>query len=123
MAHSMQKDARDYRKLGSPDDLLSKLLVDKKIWYKYEEEYCMEVNETKLDKSQWIQFYALMCGAFVAIEAMVFQAPAIPAIALYFEIPTHLSGFIVLSFYIMSASLYPITGRLADQYGRRKVLL
>lgn len=83
----------------------------------------METNETKLDKTQWIQFYALMFGAFVAIEAMVFQAPAIPAIALYFDIPTHLSGFIVLSFYIMSASLYPITGRLADQYGRRKILL
>ena len=31
MAHSMQKDARDYRHLGIPDDLFSKLLVDKNI--------------------------------------------------------------------------------------------
>lgn len=86
----------------------------------------MEVKETtvtKITKEQWIQFAALVFGAFIAIEAMAFQAPAIPVIAAYFEVPSHLAGLIVLSFYIISASLYPITGRLADQYGRKRVLL
>ncbi len=77
----------------------------------------------KAPRSRWIQFSALVFGAFIAIEAMVFQAPALPSIALYFEVPTQLAGFIVLAFYIMSASFYPITGRLADEYGRKKILL
>src|SRR5699024_313666 len=54
---------------------------------------------------------------------MVFQAPAIPVIAKAFDVPTHLSGLIVISFYIMSAAFYPITGRLADQFGRKKIIL
>ncbi|WP_342514574.1 MFS transporter [Sporosarcina sp. FSL K6-1522] len=86
----------------------------------------MELNETvvpKTTKSQWIQFSALVFGAFIAIEAMAFQAPAIPVIAAHFEVPSHLAGLIVLSFYIVSASLYPITGRLADKHGRKRVLL
>lgn len=82
----------------------------------------MKVNETA-PKSKWIQFIALLFGSFIAIEAMVFQAPALPSIALFFEVPTQLAGFIVLAFYIMSASFYPITGRLSDQYGRKLVLL
>lgn len=83
----------------------------------------VENKNVKITKEQWIQFIALVFGAFVAIEAMVFQAPAIPAIAQAFEIPTSLSGLIVVSFYVMSAAFYPVTGRLADQFGRRKIIL
>ena len=79
--------------------------------------------DNKLLRSQWIQFSALVFGAFIAIEAMVFQAPAIPAISQHFEIPTHLSGLIILSFYIASTALYPIAGRVSDQIGRKRVLL
>lgn len=77
----------------------------------------------KVTKSQWIQFSALVFGAFVAIEAMAFQAPAIPVISMYFELPTYLAGLILLTFYVASATLYPIVGRLADQYGRKKMLV
>ena len=86
----------------------------------------MEIRESlevKTTKSQWIQFIAVIFGAFVAIEAMAFQAPVIAVIAAHFEVPTHLAGIMILSFYIASASLYPITGRFADQYGRKRVLL
>ncbi len=79
--------------------------------------------ENKILRSQWIQFSALVFGAFIAIEAMVFQAPAIPAISQHFQIPTHLSGLIILSFYIASTALYPIAGRVSDQIGRKRVLL
>ncbi len=79
--------------------------------------------ENKVQKSQWIQFAALVFGAFIAIEAMVFQAPAIPAISQHFQIPTHLSGLIILSFYIASTALYPIAGKVSDQIGRKRVLL
>lgn len=77
----------------------------------------------KTTKEQWIQYLALVFSAFIAVEAMAFQAPAVPVISTYFEIPSHLAALIVLSFYIMSATLYPITGRLADKYGRKKILL
>lgn len=85
----------------------------------------METNpqSEKITKSQWVQFLSLVFGAFVAIEAMAFQAPAIPVISQHFELPTYLAGLILLTFYIASATLYPIVGRLADQYGRKKMLV
>ncbi|MFS0574305.1 MFS transporter [Sporosarcina sp. 179-K 3D1 HS] len=86
----------------------------------------MEVQATqkvKTTKQQWIQYMALVFSAFIAVEAMAFQSPAIPVISNHFQVPSHLAALIVLSFYIMSATLYPISGRLADKYGRKKVLL
>lgn len=80
-------------------------------------------QNAKVTRSQWIQFLALVFGAFVAIEAMAFQAPAIPVISQHFKLPTYLAGLILLTFYVASATLYPIVGRLADQYGRKKMLL
>lgn len=80
-------------------------------------------QDAKVTKVQWIQFLALVFGAFVAIEAMAFQAPAIPVISQHFKLPTYLAGLILLTFYVASATLYPIVGRLADQYGRKKMLL
>ncbi|MFJ7668287.1 MFS transporter [Lysinibacillus sp. NPDC097195] len=80
-------------------------------------------QDAKVSRSQWVQFLALVFGAFVAIEAMAFQAPAIPVISQHFELPTYLAGLILLTFYVASATLYPIVGRLADQYGRKKMLI
>ncbi|MFJ7747855.1 MFS transporter [Peribacillus sp. NPDC097295] len=74
-------------------------------------------------RSQWGQFAALVFGSFIAIEAMVFQAPAIPSISEHFQLPTYLAGLIILSFYIASTALYPVMGRVADQLGRKRVLL
>lgn len=76
-----------------------------------------------ITKSKWIQFIALVFGAFVSIEAMSFQAPAIPAISEHFQLPTYLAGLILLTFYVASATLYPIVGRLADHFGRKKLLV
>lgn len=83
----------------------------------------MFLLENKIQRSQWVQFIALLFGSFICIEAMVFQAPAIPSISQHFELPTYLAGLIVISFYIISASFYPIMGRLADQHGRKKIML
>lgn len=74
----------------------------------------------KITKSQWVQFIALIFGAFVSIEAMAFQAPAISE---HFQLPTYLAGLILLTFYVASATLYPIVGRLADHFGRKKLLV
>lgn len=74
-------------------------------------------------RSQWGQFAALVFGSFISIEAMVFQAPAIPSISQHFLLPTYLAGLIILSFYISSTALYPVMGRVADQFGRKRVLL
>ncbi len=79
--------------------------------------------ENKVQRSQWVQYIALLFGSFICIEAMVFQAPAIPSISQHFELPTYLAGLIIISFYITSASFYPIMGRIADRFGRKKILL
>lgn len=83
----------------------------------------MFLLENKIQRSQWVQFIALLFGSFICIEAMVFQAPAIPSISQHFELPTYLAGLIIISFYITSASFYPIMGRIADRVGRKKILL
>ncbi|SEN04572.1 Predicted arabinose efflux permease, MFS family [Mesobacillus persicus] len=79
--------------------------------------------ETKVSRKTWTQFFALVFGGFVCIEAMVFQAPAVPLIAAHFEVPAFLSGLIILSFYITSTAFYPLAGRVADQIGRKRVIL
>lgn len=100
-------------------------LICKRFNYDRREWLIMEskIKDEKITRSHWIQFFALVFGAFVAIEAMAFQAPAIPVISQHFELPTYLAGLILLTFYIASATLYPIVGRLADQYGRKKMLI
>ncbi|WP_042356056.1 MFS transporter [Bacillus rubiinfantis] len=79
--------------------------------------------ETSVTRKHWIQFVALVFGAFICIEAMVFQAPAVPIIAQHFKVPAFLSGLIILSFYITSTAFYPLAGRIADRVGRKRVIL
>lgn len=80
-------------------------------------------NKEEFGRKQWIQFIALVFGAFVCIEAMVFQAPAVPIIAEHFGVPSFLAGLIILSFYIASTAFYPIAGKIADSVGRKRVIL
>lgn len=79
--------------------------------------------EATLSGKKWIQFVALVFGAFICIEAMVFQAPAVPLIAAHFGVPAFLAGLIILSFYITSTAFYPLAGRVADSIGRKRVIL
>ncbi|GHH96765.1 MFS transporter [Neobacillus kokaensis] len=79
--------------------------------------------EGTVTRKQWIQFVALVFGAFICIEAMVFQAPAVPIIAQHFKVPAFLAGLIILSFYITSTAFYPLAGRIADRVGRKRVIL
>ncbi|MCH6267286.1 MFS transporter [Neobacillus citreus] len=79
--------------------------------------------ENTVTRKQWIQFVALVFGAFICIEAMVFQAPAVPIIAQHFKVPPFLAGLIILSFYITSTAFYPLAGRVADRIGRKRVIL
>ncbi|MFP7296455.1 MFS transporter [Neobacillus niacini] len=79
--------------------------------------------EATVTRKQWTQFIALVFGAFICIEAMVFQAPAVPLIAQHFGVPSFLAGLIILSFYITSTAFYPLAGRIADSIGRKRVIL
>ncbi len=71
----------------------------------------------------WTIYSSLLCGTFVTMEAAAFQAPAIPSITRHFGIPVSLAALIMLLYFIALTVFAPIAGRLADQIGRRRMVL
>jgi MFS family permease len=65
----------------------------------------------------------LLFSTIVTIEAMTFQAPALPTILRHFGMEMNAGALVILLFYSASASFAPLTGRLADQMGRRRMML
>lgn len=74
-------------------------------------------------RAAWKSYLSLLCGTFVTVEAAAFQAPVIPSIARYFGIQISLAALIMLLYFIALTVLAPIMGRLADQVGRKRVVL
>lgn len=73
-------------------------------------------------KSPWGKFLILMVGSFIAIEAATFQAPAMPTIGKHFGISEDATALLVLLYYLGLVVFSPIFGRVADSYGRKKVI-
>lgn len=71
----------------------------------------------------WKIFLVLLFSSFITYEAGSFQAPAVPSIARHFGIPMNLAAFILLLYYLGVTVFAPIMGRLADQVGRKRMLL
>jgi len=71
----------------------------------------------------WLLFGALLSGTFIMIEAAAFQAPAMPSITRHFGIPVNQAALILLFYYLGATVFAPIMGRLADQIGRRRMVL
>lgn len=71
----------------------------------------------------WPLYILLLLSCFITIEASAFQAPAIPAIAREFGITAGLGALIMLTYYLAVVACSPIGGKLADIYGRKKVML
>lgn len=74
-------------------------------------------------RADWVAFSILLFSTFVMIEAMTFQAPALPTIVNHFGVPMNAAALIILIFYIGSTTFAPIMGRLADTYGRKRILI
>jgi len=74
-------------------------------------------------RKAWKIYSALLFSTFVTLEAAAFQLPAIPTIAAHFKMPVSLAALIVLLYYLGVVVLSPIMGRLADQVGRKRMIL
>lgn len=71
----------------------------------------------------WRIYAVLLFSTFVTIEAMTFQAPALPSIVRHYGVSMNSSALIILVFFVASTTCSPIMGRLADAIGRKKMLL
>lgn len=75
------------------------------------------------EKSPWVAFLGLLFGTFTVVEAMAFQIPALPALTQEFGIPIAISGLISLCYYLGHTVFGPVFGNIADQIGRRKIII
>lgn len=74
-------------------------------------------------KSPWVPFLGLMFASFVIIEAMAFQLAVLPAVTSDFGIPIALAGLVALCYYLAHTVFGPIFGNIADQIGRKKIVV
>lgn len=70
----------------------------------------------------WGGFIALLFSTFVTIEAAAFQAPVLPSVTRHFAIPVNLAALILVFYFIAVAVCAPMTGRLGDWFGRRRLV-
>ncbi|MEH7178574.1 MFS transporter [Neobacillus vireti] len=80
-------------------------------------------KEMTKQRSPWVPFLSLLFAAFVVVEAMAFQMPVLPVITREFGIPVALSGLIALCYYLAHTVFGPVFGHIADQIGRKKIVL
>jgi len=77
----------------------------------------------KIARSPWITLAILSCVGLMAVFADTMVLPGIPDIIRDFRITYSASSWILASFLITGAVMTPIAGRLADMYGKKKMLL
>jgi len=81
------------------------------------------MNEQSPVKSPWIAYLGLLVGSFTIIEALSFQIPVVPVVTKVFNIPVASAAFIALAYYLTHIVAGPVFGNLADQYGRKRIVL
>jgi len=74
-------------------------------------------------RSPWFAFLGLLFGSFTVIEALAFQIPAMPVLTKEFGIPVAISGLISLFYYLGHTVFGPVFGNIADQIGRKRMIL
>jgi multidrug resistance protein len=75
------------------------------------------------DPNPWTTFTILLISSFILMEAAAFQAPAIPTIARHFGISAGVAALISMIYYLSLVVCSPIFGRLADRFGRKRILV
>ena len=77
----------------------------------------------QISRSPWITLAILSCVGLIAMFADTMILPAIPDIIKDFNISYNTSSWILASFLITGAVMTPVSGRLSDMYGKKKMLL
>ncbi len=72
---------------------------------------------------RWWILAAASLGAFVAAMMATAVNVALPSLARTFDVPFAAVQWVVLGYLVMTASLLPIVGRLADMFGKRTIFL
>ncbi|MGI0101297.1 MAG: MFS transporter [Nitrosotalea sp.] len=78
---------------------------------------------TKIPPSAWKTLVILSLIATMAMYAETMLVPALPDLIKDFSISYGSSSWILTTFLISGAIMTPISGKLSDMYGRKKVLL
>jgi len=71
----------------------------------------------------WPVFITLLLGCFITIEAAAFQVPALPSIAKHFGVNADVTALIILLYYLSLVAFSPVFGRVADRFGRKRVIV
>ncbi|NLI91286.1 MAG: MFS transporter [Peptococcaceae bacterium] len=74
-------------------------------------------------KNPWIAYLGFLFGSFTIIEALAFQIPVVPVVTKVFGISVASAAFIGLVYYLTHIVAGPVWGNLADQFGRKKIVL
>src|SRR5579863_10759849 len=77
----------------------------------------------KISASAWKTLAILSLIATMVMYAETMLIPAIPDLIKDFHISYGMSSWILTAYLIAGAIMTPITGKLSDIYGRKKVLL
>ena len=80
-------------------------------------------TQEKISPSAWKTLAILSLIATMVMYAETMLIPAIPDLIRDFHISYSMSSWILTTYLIAGAIMTPITGKLSDIYGRKKVLL
>jgi MFS family permease len=75
------------------------------------------------DTNPWPPFATLLIGTLITVEAAAFQTPALPTIARYFNVDADVTSLVILLYYLALVSCSPVFGRVADSFGRKRVVV
>lgn len=81
------------------------------------------MTQEKITSSGWKTLCILSCLGLVAMCAETMVLPAIPDFIKDFDITYSTASWILSSYMIAGAVMTPIAGKLADVYGKKKILL
>ena len=80
-----------------------------------------------MDRNQSIlsnkNLHIIFCVTLVGVMGVASITPAFPAIIRYFEITPLQVGWLIVVFTLPGVVLTPLTGILADRYGRKLILV
>lgn len=81
------------------------------------------MDEQAKIKNPWIAYIGFLFGSFTIIEALAFQIPVVPVVTKVFGISVATAAFIALVYFLTHIVTGPVWGNLADQFGRKKIVL
>ncbi|HKJ41694.1 MAG TPA: MFS transporter [Sunxiuqinia sp.] len=81
----------------------------------------MITSENSVFKNK--NLYIIFCITLVAVMGVASITPAFPDIIDYFKIDTQQVGWLIVAFTLPGIFLAPVTGMLADRYGRKLILV